>query len=279
MNNLSLIFRILAIVAAVAAGALFYMGQGKLAEQKAAVEAAQKSTAIVQGELSAANERVAALESQLSSERNALSQAKRDLENTRSEMYTARQEVSRTQQQLIQARDKIENLENTAKRLRSELVEVEQSLADSNQATDEINVVNERVVNLEKRISELSAELEAARNTTITRQRTTTPSHLQSGDSTYSSGFAPTPAQPLPTVSIGPETTVQSISLKNGLIVLANTPEIQLSPGNQITLVQNMQALGKISVTQTNDDFIVANILPGAKARSLSPGSSIQLLR
>lgn len=278
MNSLSLILRILAITAAVAAGVLFYMGKGKLAEQKASMEAAQAATVVVQGELSGANEQIATLESQLSDERSALSQAKRDLENTRSEMYTARQEVNRTQQQLSQARGNITELEDAAKRLRSELIEVEQSLAVSNRAADELTAVKERVANLEARNSELTAELAAAKTPTSSRQ-TTGNASLPSGSGNYSSGFVPTAGQPLPSVSIGPETTVQSISAESGLIVLANTPELQLSPGNQVTIIQNMKALGKISVTQTTDEFVVANILPGAKARGLSAGSSIKLLR
>lgn len=279
MNSLSLILRIVAIVAAVAAGVLFYMGKGKLAEQKAAMEAAEAATVVVRGELSEANEQIATLESQLSDERSALSQTKRDLENTRSEMYTARQEVSRTQQQLSQARENITGLEDTARRLRSELVEVEQSLADSSRAVDELAAVRARVADLEDRNNELTAELANAKNPATIRQTTSSPNRLQSGDGTYSSGFVPTASQPLPPVSIGPETTIQSISMESGLIVLANTAELQLSPGNQVTLVQNMKALGKISVTQTTDEFVVANILPGAKARGLSAGSSVKLLR
>ena len=281
MNSLSLILRILAVIAAVAAGVLFYMGKGKLAEQKAAMEAAQDATVVVQDELAEANEQITTLEGQLAEERSALSQTKRDLENTRSEMYTARQEVSRTQQQLSQARGNISDLEATAKRLRSELVDVEQSLAVSKQADDELAAARERLAELEDRNSELTAELRAAKRSTSQASATATAAggSRQTGSANYSSGFTPTAAQPLPPVSIGPETTVQSISTESGLIVLANNPQLQLSVGNEVSLVQNMKALGKISVTKTTEAFIVANILPGTKARGLAAGSTVKILR
>jgi septal ring factor EnvC (AmiA/AmiB activator) len=281
MNSLSLILRILAVIAAVAAGVLFYMGKGKLAEQKAAMEAAQNATVVVQGELAEANEQIATLEGQLAEERSALSQTKRDLENTRSEMYTARQEVSRTQQQLSQARDNITDLEEAAKRLRGELVEVEQSLAVSNQAVDELASVREQLAELEDRNDELTADLRAARNPASNRGATAAASSgsLQTGSANYSSGFKPSNSQPLASASIGPETTIQSVSTENGLIVLANSSELQLAPGTQVTLVQDMKSLGKVSVTQTTEEFVVANILPGAKARGLTVGSTVKLLR
>jgi myosin heavy subunit len=279
MNSLSLIFRILAVIAAIAAGALFFMGKGKLAEQKAAMEAAQDATVVVQGDLAEANEQIATLESQIAEERSALSQTKRDLENTRSEMYTARQEVSRTQQQLSSARDTITELEDTAKRLRRELVDVEQSLAVSNQSTRELEAMKERIAELENSNAELSAELQTAKNLAANRPASSSTGSVQAGSANYSSGFTPTAAQPLPPVSIGPETTIQSINNESGLIVLANKPELQITPGSEITLVQDLKALGKISVIQTTEDLVVANILPGAKTRGLSTGSTIKLLR
>lgn len=285
MNSLSLILRVVAVIAAIAAGVLFYMGKGKLAEQEAAMEAAQQATTTVQGELAEANEQIETLEGQLTEERSALSEAKRDLENTRSEMYTSRQEVSRTQQQLSQARDTNSDLEATAKRLRSELVEVEQNLADTNQNANELEDLRERVAELEDSNAELKASLEAARSTlpsnsegeTETPTKTTRRAQTDSPD--FSSGFAPTATRALPPVSIGPETTIQSISNKSGLIILANNDELQLSAGNEVTLVQNMKALGKISITQITEDLVLANILPGARTGGLSESSTVKILR
>ena len=57
MNSLSLILRILTIVAAVAAGAIFYVSKGKLAEKQTQLEASQAATKATQAELAMDNER------------------------------------------------------------------------------------------------------------------------------------------------------------------------------------------------------------------------------
>ena len=77
MNSLSLILRILAVVAALAAAALFFISKGKLAEQLAAQQKAEQTTVAVQAELSTANDQISALEGRLSSEREASADSKR----------------------------------------------------------------------------------------------------------------------------------------------------------------------------------------------------------
>ena len=96
MNSLSMILRILAVVAAISATALFFVSKGKLAEQQALTQKAKQATVAVQAELTEANEQISALEVSLNNERDALANEKSKLESMRAEMYTARQEVSRT---------------------------------------------------------------------------------------------------------------------------------------------------------------------------------------
>lgn len=272
MNSLSLILRILAIIAAVAAGVLFYMGKGKLAEQKAAMEAAQAATVVVEGELAEANDQIATLEGELSEERTTHDQTKRDLENTRSEMYTAREEVSRTQRQLSQANDNIADLEESAKRLRTELVEVEQELAISNKAVAELAVVKERVAELQDRNSKISAELAATKNPL--RQD---PNAAQSGLAGSGSSGTSATRQPLTKLTVAAETTVQSVSAESGLIVFANNADLNVALGSEAVLIQEMKPLGKVSIVKMTKEFVVANILPGANVRSLAAGSTVKL--
>ncbi|TVP75288.1 MAG: hypothetical protein EA353_14190 [Puniceicoccaceae bacterium] len=280
MNSLSLILRILAIVAAVIAGGLFFLGQGKLTEKQAALESSQQATAAIRGELAEANDRLSALENELGRERTSLADNKRELENIRSEMYTARQEVSRTQQQLSRARSNVEELENTARRLRSELVTAEQNIA-STITEDEIAGLRARISGLEERNTELTRSLQDARS-----QARTVSSNDQPANDTASpreaasgSGFTPGTFQPLSSGSLGPATTIQSMNAKSGIIVLANSPELDLSAGREITLVRNLKALGTIVVNQTSDDLVIADILPGANIRELKVGSEVNIFR
>jgi septal ring factor EnvC (AmiA/AmiB activator) len=279
MNSLSMILRILAVVAAIAAAGLFFVSKGKLAEMQAVAQKAEKATVAVKAELTAANEQISVLEGSLKSERDALANEKRKLESMRSEMYTARQEVSRTQQQLSETKKSIANLENTARRLREDLLRSEQSLASASKE-GEIAQLNERVAELEESNADLKESLEEAKVTSSkSRSPVASASSKMASVNTFSSGITATKTQALPAASIGAETTIESLSAKNGLIALANSPELGLSPGTTVTIIKKLRALGKIQVSQVSDDLVLANLLPGAKTRELAAGTTVRLLR
>jgi len=282
MNSLSMILRILAVVAAISATALFFASKGKLAEQQTVAQKAKQATVAVQAELTAANEQITLLEGSLYNERDALANEKRKVESMRSEMYTARQEVSRTQRQVSEAMKSIAELESTARRLRTDLLQSEQSLASSSKE-DEVEQLIERVAELEESNADLKESLEDAKVTSSTSRAPEYPessSKIASiATSTYSSGFTATKSQALPTASIGAETTIESLSAANGLIALANSPELGLSPGTTVTIIKKLKALGKIQVSQVSDDLILANFLPGAKTHEMIAGMTVSLLR
>ena len=280
MNSLSMILRILAVVAAISAAALFFVSKGKLAEQQAVAQKAEKATVAVQAELTTANEQISALEGSLNNERDALANEKRKLENMRSEMYTSRQEVSRTQQQLSEAKKSIAKLESTGRRLRTELLQSEQSLASSSKE-DEIVPLIERIAKLEESNADLKESLEDAKVTSSTSRA---PDYPESGNkmapvASYSSGYTAASSKALPTTSIGVETTIESLSAANGFIALANSPELGLSLGATVTIIKKLKALGKIQVSQVTDDLVLANLLPGAKTREMVVGTTVSLLR
>ena len=275
-----MILRILAVVAAISATALFFVSKGKLAEQQALTKKAKQATVAVQAELTEANEQISALEVSLNNERDALANEKSKLENMRAEMYTARQEVSRTQQQLRENKKSIANLENTARRLREDLLRSEQSLASANRE-GEIAQLNERIAELEESNAELKESLEEATFTSST-SRSAEGSEISSkmaSASSYSGDLTATKTQALPAASFGADTTIESLSAKNGLIALANSPELGLSPGTTVTIIRKLRALGKIQVSQVSGDLVLANLLPGAKTRELAAGTTVRLLR
>ena len=280
MNSLSMILRILAVVAAIAATGLFFVSKGKLAEMQAVAQKAEKATVAVKAELTAANEQISALEGSLKSERDALASEKRKLESMRSEMYTARQEVSRTQQQLSETKKSIANLESTTRRLREDLLRSEQSLASASKE-GEIAQLNERVAELEESNADLKESLEEAKVTSSTSRSSegSASTSKMASVNTFSSDFTASKTQALPTASIGAKTTIESLSAKNGLIALANSPELGLSPGTTVTIIKKLRALGKIQVSQVSDDLVLANLLPGAKTRELAAGTTVSLLR
>ena len=139
----------------------------------------------------------------------------------------------------------------------------------------------ERIAKLEESNADLKESLEDAKVTSSTSRA---PDYPESGSkmapvASYSSGFTAASSQALPTTSIGVETTIESLSAANGLIALANSPELGLSLGATVTIIKKLKALGKIQVSQVTDDLVLANLLPGAKTREMVVGTTVSLLR
>lgn len=274
MKSLSIILRIVAIVAAAAAVALFFMSKGKLAEKQTALQNAQAATQAVQAELETANSQITSVQSQLATERKSLADTKGKLESIRSEMYTAKQEVTRTQQQLKETKSVIDKLEDDATRLRAELVNTEESLAQASKEA-ELAQLNERIEELAKANDTLKQDLMAAES--LARSTSSRKDSSTAASGGQKAGFTPNMAPAAQPASIGAATTVASISTENGIIVLNSTPDLGLSTGAEVTLIQDLTALGKIKITQVTNSLAVANILPGTKLK-LNAGDTVKIL-
>lgn len=280
MKSLSLILRIVAILAACAAVALFFMSKGKLAEKQTQLEQAQAATQEKIVELDTTTAQVASLGTQLTTERKSLADTKGKLESIRSEMYTAKQEVTRTQQQLKETKNTVTELEDAATRLRVDLVKTEESLAETSKEA-EIAQLNERIEELAKANDTLKQDLtatESLKRSSTSRSPTSNIGSMQTGSGDYKSGFSPNTAAAVKPASIGSETTVASISSGDGIIILDSTPELGLTVGSEITLIQNLRALGKVRITKVTEQLAVANILPGTKLRGISKGDTVKIM-
>ena len=274
MKNLSLILRIVAILASAAAVTLFFISKGKLAEKQTSLEQAQAVTQATQSELETANSKITSLGTQLSTERQSLADTKGKLESIRSEMYTAKQEVTRTQQQLKETKNTIAELENVATRLRTDLVKTEESLASASKEA-ELAQLGERIEELAKINDTLKQDLLASAGL----QQSATPEPVSNAVARgYQSGFTPSSTAAVQPATIGAATTVASISTSDGIIILDASPELGLSVGSEITLIQDLKALGKIRIIQVTEQLAVANILPGTRLRGLSKGDTIKVM-
>jgi flagellar motility protein MotE (MotC chaperone) len=273
MKTLSLTLRIVAILASAAAIALFFISKGKLAEKQTSLEQAQAVTQATQSELETANSKITSLGAQLSTERKSLADTKGKLESIRSEMYTAKQQVTRTQQQLNEMKNTISELENSATRLRTDLVKTEESLASASKEA-ELSQLNERIEELAKSNDMLRQDALAAESL----QTAPKPAASSTSSAGYQSGFKPNSTAAVLPASIGATTTVASISTSDGIIILDASPALGLSVGSEITLIQDLKALGKIRITQITEQLAVANILPGTQLRGLSKGDTVKVM-
>ncbi|MEO0508754.1 MAG: hypothetical protein AAF065_02705 [Verrucomicrobiota bacterium] len=280
MKYLSLILRVFAIAAAVAAAVIFFVSKGKLAELDAQLNDAQEAADTSRAELTTANGKIGELEANLNTERNKAAETKRNLEGVRAELYTSRQELTKAQQDMTQARGSIEELEDTTRRLRADLLDTEQKLASASREA-EINQLNERIAELSEANEELEADLEEAKalpkNTALAASGPATVAPV--AGSGVSLSLDPTAGGTISPVSVGPATTIQNVSSSSGLLVLDSRPELGLAPGQTITLVQDLQAVGKVQISTVTETLAIANILPGVLSSGLAAGDSVKLLR
>ena len=277
MKNLSLILRIVAIVAAVAATTLFFISKGKLADKEAQLTETKQVLATTQSDLSETNKTLEKTESQLKTERDNLANTKETLDETRSNLFAAEEDASNTKKLLSQESEKLAQLEITARDLRADLVATQQQLAAASSEA-EINQLNEQVAELQKNNADLSFELEAktAIIEAFSAKKTATKGAggIASIDTSVASLL---PGEPIKRLKL--ETTINSISTAEGLLVLDTTNELGLSVGQTITLVQNMQAVAKVQIQSIKENYAIANILPGSSGTNkLNSGSTVQIL-
>ncbi|WP_269525849.1 hypothetical protein [Coraliomargarita parva] len=277
MKALSLILRILAILGAAGAVALFFMVQGKLDEKQAALEKAHAATAASQSELETANSKIGSLESSLSTERDSLANSKRQLEAARSEMYTAKSEVTRSKQQLSIAQNEIDSLKNATKDLREKLLDAERK-ATSTSREGEIAQLKERISELESSNATLKEDLQVAENLRASArpavtEETTTSTGLYKPSYEFSTGPAAQAG------SIGPEIQVASVSSSDGIVVFNADPALGITVGSELKLVRDYNTIGSVRVIKVSNGNVLANILPGTKTRALDVGSSVKILR
>ncbi len=276
MNNISMMLRVFAIIAAVAATTLFFLGKGKLEEKQTQLTTTQATLRSTESELATAKQDITRLDGRLKAESDALAKNKQELEGVRAEIYTARQEVSRTQQQLGQARKQITELEETTGKLRGELVETEQMLASARSFQDESSSQQARIRDLEVTKTNLETQLEEARaNSQVSGTRTPATGTTAGLPQTNSGAGTSLPAF----TGISQETAVESIRSKDGLIVLRALPELNLAAGQTLRLASNNQPIGRVEIFEVSDSQALAYILPGANTRNLRSGDTVSLYR
>lgn len=278
MKNLSLILRIVAVVAAIAATTLFFISKGKLAEKNSQLTQTKQVLASTQNELSETNKTLERTESELKTERDVLAQTQDSLRGVRSELAVAEEDARRNKTQLDQTREQVANLERTSRELRADLLSTKEALTTADR-TAEINQLNAQIAEIENRNRELALELEAKTVIVDAAAAQVAAKGGPSGIAAIDTSVAQlVPGQPISS-RLKLETTISSVRAADGLIVLNTTEELSLSEGQTITLVQNMKSVGKVQIQSVEENYVIANILPnGSGTKKLSAGSTVQIL-
>lgn len=277
MKNLSLILRIVAVVAAIAATTLFFISKGKLAEKDSQLTQTKQVLATTQGELADTNKTLERTESELKTERDVLANTQDTLRGVRSELEVAKDDARRNKKLLGETREQVANLERTARELRADLLSTQEELAAADREA-EINQLNATIAELENRNREITLELKAQTaiaQAVAAQTANVTGRGIVAIDTSLGTLL---PGEPV-SQRLKLETTINSIRSAEGLIVLNTTEDLGLSEGQTITLVQNMKPVGKVQIQTIEENYAIANILSdSSETKKLSSGSTVQIL-
>jgi len=289
MKNISLILRVLAVIAAIVATTLFFIGKGILSDKQSELETSRQQTADTQALLNEANETISNLETDLSTERRNLANTKTKLEISDSELHTTKGELARAQQRITDAQAQNAQLENETRRLNKELIDAQEMIAENE---GDIEQLNNRIAELQRAKDE-AMELANANGLGNGGMNDLNPfpapggmananasGFPQGGGSPSSAGNSisnPTPPAPVVTSA---EAVIKSIDIDNGMLVLGSTPDMTFTSGQQVTVLHtNLNAIGSLQITSVEDDLAVGSFLPGAKTRNLEAGSTVLVYR
>lgn len=273
MKSVSLILRIVAIVAAVAAAALFFMSKGKLAEKQKQLAVSEQTNATVQADLQKANSSVASLKTQLTAAKQRETSANKQLENTRAEMYTAKKEVTRKQSQIAQKDEQINSLTSERNSLSGQVdalkdeVTAARANASGTASSEEIDALNQRIATLEQSSQDLRSELSLAQS------RLNSQKAAAEADEGYK--FNNNPAAAFGRLS--DPITVTQVDTQGGMLLL-DLGDTNVNAGDTLLLVEDLEAVGHVKILSTDAGKALANILPGSEVE-LEAGTSVQFIR
>lgn len=275
MNYLSLILRIFAILAAITAGALYFLLQGKLDEKEKKLAQVQAELQVLLDENETADLEISELRQDLTQENKLIEEANTQLEEAKAKLVAEMQESQRVQKELIETQQKVTQHEETITRLRQELVNTESLFAANSQES--------LIAQLEERIEELTAANSLLRDqikTSATPDKKDSPVDTkQKVSTTVSEPFTVRTLSANEVDSLKEETKIASLSIENGIIVLDAAEQPNLKPGTTIDLVKASKVIARVKIVNINGSLAIAYIRPGSDLSDLSRGDTVKILR
>ena len=275
LSYLPLVLRITAILSAATACTLYFLSKGKVEEKGKEIEQVRAELQILSDKNESADLEIASLQERLTEQSKLVEDAKIQLEEAKAETVAEMQESKRLQKRLIEAMKKTQLLEETANRLRKELIHAEDMFANASQE-GLIAQLNERIEELTAENTQLKDQIKPPESSTKFDDFAT-PEPTVSGEN-----LAPATVQKLTEDefnALNEETRIASISTQNGILVLNADPTLKLKPNMTIKLVKDAEVISQVKIININGTLAIASILPGAKLDNLSKGDIVKILR
>ncbi|MGC6455406.1 MAG: hypothetical protein ACON39_00425 [Coraliomargaritaceae bacterium] len=273
MKNIATILAAVALIAAAALGYLYYDTNNVLTETTNQLSASKKAEAATSAQLETANENIQALNNDLEEERSSLASTRTQLNDTSNKLAMQKRESNNLSKQLTQAGQTAKKLEDQNSSLSRQLAAMRRQVTELEGSKEKVEKLEQQILALQEANAQMQQDFMLAQAKAIP-----TGGPVETEESTSSSyNFNNRPAvQP---ATLGPEVTIVTTRTSDGMLVLQAPAEAGIEAGTEITLVKNFKALAKISIFESNEGDLLANILPEPKPASLKDGTVVQFLR
>lgn len=275
LSYLPFVLRIAAILSAATACTLYFLSKGTVDEKEKEIRQVRAELQILSDKNESADLEIISLQEALTEQNKLAEDAKIQLEEAKAQTVVEIQESKRLQKRLIEAMKKTQILEETANRLRRELIDAEEMFVNASQEG--------LIAQLNERIEELIVE-----NTRLKKQIKSLEPAVELDDpatpelNTSEENLVQFTVQKLSKAefnALNEATKIASISTENGILVLNADPTLKLKPGMTIKLAKDAEVIAQVKIININGTLAIANILPGAKLDNLSKGDTVKILR
>lgn len=307
MNALSMILRVAAVAAGIAAAVGWFLVQGKLEEKTMELEQASAEASSARNTLAEIQGKIATLESQLRTRDSEIAEEKSRSSRLNTQLLQARRDIGDFQEKATSATNRVSSLEDTIRQLRTELVAVRTeapSEADKSVANEEaqaqITKLSRELESASTRIARLESDLESAKKAAVAaegsqasgttaktpaRPGTQSTAGAASGPTTPGTISIPTAGTPIELVAVesvptGLISSIASVNRSAGLIALNSGSSQGIQPGQVVILRDGFSDLARVQIAETRDGFSVARILPDSlNPGALRAGKSVELVQ
>ena len=276
MNYLPIILRIVAILSAFVAGALYFLSEGKLDEKEKELTQVRTELKALLDKNELSHIEISQFKEDLMSKDKLIEEAKGQLEEAQAELVAEMQESQRVQKKLVETQRKVAQLEETASSLRKELLSTERSLVSTSKE-GVIAQLNERIEELTAENAQLRGKIQVSEPSPQDSDSVATESEISDDDSAQS--IVQKKLTPDEVSKIKEETRIASLSIANGLIVLDAGKELKLKSGMAISLLKGLEVVAQVEIININGSLAIAHIKPGSKLEGLSKGDTVKILR
>ncbi len=299
MNAFSMILRIAAVAAGIAAAVGWFLVQGKLEEKTLELEQASTEARSARNTLAEIQGNIATLESQLRTRDNEIAEEKSRSSRLNTQLLQARRDIGNFQEQATSATARVSSLEDTIRQLRTELVAVRtQAPTERERTTDDaesrarITELNRELEAARSRITRLEGDLESAKKAAAAavetqpgRPQTATAGTAPSGPSAPGTISIPTTATASQQMAIKPVPTglmssIASVDRSAGLVALNSGTKEGIQQGQIVILRDGFSDLARVQIAEARDGISVARILPDSRnPKALRTGNTVELVQ